>query len=87
VHISAPSGIQTQQERQSHDEESRLNRIDNHAGCDLGTGICARDRIECPASTSDQQAVRAYNAFAPAMAAPAVEPNTHRYEGGPKSND
>jgi hypothetical protein len=40
-----------------------------------------------PAISSDQQAVHAYNAFDPAMAAPAVEPNTHRYEGGPKSND
>jgi hypothetical protein len=50
------------------------------------TGSNARYWPEA-ASSSDQQAVRAYNAFAPAMAAPAVEPNTHRYEGGPKSND
>jgi hypothetical protein len=50
------------------------------------TGSNARYWPEA-AGTPDQQAVRAYNAFAPAMAAPAVEPNTHRYEGGPKSND
>jgi hypothetical protein len=36
-----------------------------------------------PAISSDQ----AMHAFDPAMAAPAVQPNTHRYEGGPKSND
>ena len=39
------------------------------------------------ASSSDQQAVAAFNAFDPAMAAPTVEPTAHRYEGGPKTND
>ena len=34
-----------------------------------------------------QQAVRAFNAFYPAMAMQTVEPNAHRYHGGPKSND
>jgi hypothetical protein len=36
---------------------------------------------------SDRQVVRAFNAFDPAMATQTVEPNAHRYHGGPKSND
>ena len=32
--------------RKRNYEESRFNRINNHAGCDVGTGICTRDRIE-----------------------------------------
>jgi hypothetical protein len=36
---------------------------------------------------SDRQVVHAFNAFDPAMATQTVEPNAHRYHGGPKSND
>ena len=40
-----------------------------------------------PAATGrsdQQQALRAFNAFVPTQT---VEPNAHRYHGGPKSND
>ena len=33
-----------------------------------------------------QMVVRAFNAFDPAMATQTVEPNAHRYHGGPKSS-
>jgi hypothetical protein len=47
MRTSRRSGIMTQQRKQSHDDEkSRPRRIDNDAGCDLRTGICARGRIE-----------------------------------------
>jgi hypothetical protein len=36
---------------------------------------------------SDHQAVRAFNAIDPPMATQTMEPNAHRYHGGPKSND
>jgi hypothetical protein len=36
--------------------------------------------------SDQQQAVRAFNAFDPAMATQTVEPNAHRYHGGPKSS-
>lgn len=35
---------------------------------------------------SDRQAVSAYNAYDRAVATETVEPNAHRYYGGPKSN-
>jgi hypothetical protein len=35
---------------------------------------------------SDRQVVRAFNAFDPAMATQTVDPNAHRYHGGPKSS-
>jgi hypothetical protein len=38
-------------------------------------------------SASSRQALQAFDAFNPAMATQPVEPNAHRYEGGPKSND
>src|SRR5258706_4359416 len=36
---------------------------------------------------SDQQVGHAFNAFDPSMATQTVEPEAHRYHGGPKSND
>jgi hypothetical protein len=43
------TGVMTQQRKQSHDDEkSRHRRIDNDAGCDLRTCICARGRIVHP---------------------------------------
>jgi hypothetical protein len=36
---------------------------------------------------SDHQAVRAFNAIDPPMATQTMEPNAHRYHGGPKYND
>ena len=38
------------------------------------------------AAPSDRQAVSAYNAYDRAVATETVEPNAHRYYGGPKSN-
>jgi hypothetical protein len=35
---------------------------------------------------SGRQVVRAFNAFDPAMATQTVDPNAHRYHGGPKLN-
>ena len=46
----------------------------------------ARHRAEAT-GLSDRQVVHAFNAFDPAMATQTVEPNAHRYHGGPKSND
>jgi hypothetical protein len=37
--------------------------------------------------TSDQQVIKAFNAFDPAIAGQTAEPNAYRYHGGPKSND
>ena len=37
-------------------------------------------------SPSDRQAVSAFNAYDRAVATETVEPNAHRYYGGPKSN-
>jgi hypothetical protein len=39
------------------------------------------------AGHSDQQVGPAFNAFYPTRATQTVEPNAHRYHGGPKSND
>jgi hypothetical protein len=39
------------------------------------------------AAPLNQQVMHAYSPFDAAMLAPAFEPNTHRYEGGPKTND
>jgi hypothetical protein len=36
---------------------------------------------------SDHRAVRAFNAIDPPMATQTMEPNAHRYHGGPKYND
>ena len=46
----------------------------------------ARHRAEAT-GLSDRQVVHAFNAFDPAMATQTVEPNAHRYHGGPKYND
>jgi hypothetical protein len=35
---------------------------------------------------SDQKVGHAFNAFDPAVVTQTVEPNAHRYHGGPKSN-
>jgi hypothetical protein len=37
--------------------------------------------------TSDEQVSRAFNAFDRTSAPSVGEPDTHRYHGGPKSND
>jgi hypothetical protein len=60
-----------------------LVAISGHAGA---AGSYTRDR---PAATgpSDQHLRRAFNTSYPAMATQTVEPNGHRYHGGPKSND
>jgi hypothetical protein len=39
------------------------------------------------AAPTDQQAPQAYGRFDQATTTQTAEPNTHRYEGGPKSND
>jgi hypothetical protein len=39
-----------------------------------------------PAS-NHQRALRAFNAIDPPMATQTIEPNAHRYHGGPKYND
>jgi hypothetical protein len=36
---------------------------------------------------SDLQVGQAFDAFCPVIATQTVEPNAHRYHGGPKSND
>jgi hypothetical protein len=36
---------------------------------------------------SGRQAAHAFNAMGPATVTSTVEPNAHRYHGGPKSND
>ncbi len=38
-------------------------------------------------TAASRQAVHAFGAFDPSMVTQAAEPNAHRYEGGPKSND
>ena len=38
-------------------------------------------------ATSAPQAAHAFNAFDATIAIPPVAPMTHRYEGGPKTND
>jgi hypothetical protein len=51
------------------------------------TGSNARYLPEA-ANASDQQVVSGYDAFDnPAMATQTVEPDAHRYHGGPKYND
>jgi hypothetical protein len=47
----------------------------------------ARYLLVATGRSDQQQAVRAFNAFHPAMATQRVEPIAHRYNGGPKSND
>jgi hypothetical protein len=42
---------------------------------------------EATVRSNQQQAGHAFNAFDPPMAMQTVEPNAHRYHGGPKSND
>ena len=51
-------------------------------------GTAAPKARHWPTATdpSDRQVVRAFNAFDPAMATQTVDPNAHRYHGGPKSN-
>jgi hypothetical protein len=46
----------------------------------------ARYRPEATAR-SDRQMVPAFNVSGSAMATQTVQPNAHRYHGGPKSND
>jgi hypothetical protein len=46
-----------------------------------GTAIAAAWRHS--QASSNPQVMRAYNAVAPAT----IEPNAHRYHGGPKAND
>ena len=47
------TGVMTQQRKQSHDnEQSRPDRIDSDAGCDLRTFICACGRIGLPGLAS-----------------------------------
>jgi hypothetical protein len=48
-------------------------------------GSYARD-WSAATSRSDQQVRHGFNASYPAMATQTVEPNAHRYHGGPKSN-
>ena len=38
-------------------------------------------------ATSTPQAAHTFNAFDATIATPPVVPMTHRYEGGPKTND
>ena len=76
--------------KQGHDEKSRFSWIDNDIGCDLRTGICTRGsntpyRPEVT-GRSDRQVGHAFNAFDPVVVTQTVEPNAHRYHGGPKSN-
>ena len=52
------------------------------------TGSNIRYLPEVATSSSDRQVVSAYDAFDnPAMATQTVEPDAHRYHGGPKYND
>jgi hypothetical protein len=43
--------------------------------------------LEATGRSDQQQARHAFNAFDPPMVTQTAEPNTHRYHGGPKSND
>jgi hypothetical protein len=52
-----------------------------------GTAAPKAQHWRAATGRSDHQAVRAFNAIDPLMATQTMEPNAHRYHGGPKYND
>jgi hypothetical protein len=101
MRISAPSGILTQQGNRAMTKifaiAASIMMLVAISGQASARATASNAQYGPEATVfSDQQAARAfnaynaynydaYNAFDPAM--PMVAPNTHRYEGGPKTND
>jgi hypothetical protein len=91
MRISRRSGILTQQGNRVITKNlalaASITMLVAISGQALAGAVAPKARY-WPTATdpSDRQVVRAFNAFDPAMATQTVDPNAHRYHGGPKSN-